>query len=176
MNQPWLASSTVRGMFSEPDVQITKDGLKGGLVTGHMTDHVTNGNLVCQGTQSKLIMYEGNLDWESFIIPFECMANRYGWTERDRINWLFDSLHRPALRYLCMLTESGDMVFADIKGKLYQHFGVTCQVVFASPREGIAREYAEEVCRLADQAYKGVESHMVESTAVYTSLTGLKNK
>ena len=29
---------------------------------------------------------------------------------------------------------------------------------------------------MADQAYKGVERHVVESTAVYMFLTGLKNK
>ena len=80
-----LTSNPMRGTFGEPDVQTMKVAQNGGMATGHGT----NGNPVRQGPQAKLITYEGNTDWESFIIPFERMANRYGWTERDQFNWLF---------------------------------------------------------------------------------------
>ena len=37
-------------------------------------------------------------------------------------------------------------------------------------------EFAEEVRRLADRAYKGADRQVAESTAVYTFLTGIKNR
>ena len=49
------------------------------------------------GPQAKLLTYDGSSDWVSFIIPFERMATRYGWTEDDKMNWLFEALRGSAL-------------------------------------------------------------------------------
>ena len=79
-----------------------------------------------------------------------------------------------------MLNERGEVVYEDIKGKLSQRFGamhflLVLRVKLSSLVQGkeSLEEYAEEVGRLADRAYKGVERPVIESTAVYTFPTGL---
>ena len=81
-------------------------------------------NTVRPEPHTQRITYDGNTDWEAFIVPFERMAKRYEWSEVDQINWLFDFMYRPPLRYLCGLAaRRQEVTYEDLINHLSYRFG-----------------------------------------------------
>ena len=42
--------------------------------------------------QTKLLNYEGQEDIDVFLVPFERLAERYAWSEMEKIDRLYESL------------------------------------------------------------------------------------
>ena len=58
-----------------------------------------------EASKVKLATYDGKEDWDSFLLPFEHLACKYGWTGAERIDRLHECLCGVAIRYVCSLLE-----------------------------------------------------------------------
>ena len=104
------------------------------------------------GPRSKLTTYDGTTEWESFVIPFERMAEEYGWLQHDHLNALFECLHGSVMRYLCTLSTNDCLTNAIAQQRLQMHFGMTDPLIalrsnLHSLQQGreSPEEFAEEI-------------------------------
>jgi hypothetical protein len=62
-------------------------------------------------------------DWAAYIIQFERMAKRYGWSEADQLDRLCESLRDKALKFYSSLPETTRESFPSLREKLDHRFG-----------------------------------------------------
>lgn len=63
---------------------------------------VHNRQPVLQDAQRpRLATFDGNDDWNSFQLPFERRARKYGWTAAERVDRLHECLRGASIRYVC---------------------------------------------------------------------------
>ena len=136
-----------------------------------------------KGPRVKMNTFDGTTDWESFIVPFERLATSYRWTDTDKINTLFESFRGNAIRFLCTMTKDQDLSFEEIRSELAERFGakehpLAMRAKLSSITQGkeSLEEFAEEVNRLAFQAYNNAGKAVRESAASYAFLMGIKSR
>ncbi|KAL2098215.1 hypothetical protein ACEWY4_007422 [Coilia grayii] len=132
--------------------------------------------------RTKMATYDGKEDWESFLLPFERLARKYGWNGAERVDRLHECLRGAAMRYVCSLPEHIREDYTLLKEHLTQRFGQHDPPATVRRKLGELRqskessaEFAEEVRRLITLAYPGVES-LQDQLAADAFLKGLKNQ
>lgn len=50
-----------------------------------------------EGPREKLAIFDGGGDWESFLVPFEQQARKYGWSGAHRVDYLHECLRGTAI-------------------------------------------------------------------------------
>lgn len=72
----------------------------------------------------KLATYDGRDDWDAFLLPFERLARKYGWTARERVDRLLECLRGAAIRYVRSLPERTREDYVLLVEQLTQRFGL----------------------------------------------------
>lgn len=81
-------------------------------------------NVVTQDTQRRrLATFDGNYEWDSFLLTFEHQARKYGWTAAERVDRLHKCLRGAAIKYVCSLPERTREDHALLVEQLTQCFG-----------------------------------------------------
>ncbi|KAI3370013.1 hypothetical protein L3Q82_024438 [Scortum barcoo] len=149
--------------------------------TGNRQDMVRH--LPNEACKIKLATYGGQEDWDSFLLPFERQARKYGWTGAERVDRLHECLRGVAIRYVCSLPEHIREDYTLLKEQLTQRFGVkdpptTVRRKLGELRQGkeSAAEFAEEVRRLVSLAYPGTDLLLQDQLATDAFLKGLRNQ
>lgn len=116
-------------------------------------------------------------------MPFERLAQKYGWTGAERVDRLHECLRGVAIRYVCSLPEHIREDYTLLKEQLTQRFGVkdpptTVRRKLGELRQGkeSPAEFAEEVQRLVSLAYPGTDLLLQDQLATDAFLKGLKNQ
>lgn len=149
--------------------------------SGHRQDMVRH--MPNEACKIKLTTYDGQEDWDSFLLPFEHQARKYGWTGAERVDRLHECLRGVAVRYVCSLSEHIREDYTLLKEQLTQRFGVkdpptTVRRKLGELRQGkeSAAEFAEEVRRLVSLAYPGTDLILQDQLATDAFLKGLRNQ
>lgn len=128
----------------------------------------------------KLAIYDGKEDWDAFLLPFERLARKYGWTAPERVDRLLECLRGAAIRYVCSLPERIREDYVLLVEQLTQRFGLkdpptTVRRKLGELRQGkeTTAEFAEEVRRLVTFAYPGVDLQLQDQLATDAFLKGL---
>ncbi|KAM3596786.1 uncharacterized protein V6R79_020929 [Siganus canaliculatus] len=131
----------------------------------------------------RLATFDGNDDWDSFLLPFERQARKYGWTAAERVDRLHECLRGAAIRYVCSLPERTREDYVLLVEQLTQRFGrkdppTTVRRRLVELRQGqeTSAEFAEEVRRLITLAYPGVDLQLHDQLATDAFLKGLRNQ
>ncbi|XP_043972480.1 uncharacterized protein LOC122830832 [Gambusia affinis] len=131
----------------------------------------------------KLATYEGDEDWDSFLMPFERQARKHGWSAAERVDRLHECLRGAAVRYICSLPERTREDYVLLVEQLTQRFGkkdppTTVRRRLGELRQGreTSAEFAEEVRRLTTLAYPGVDLQLQDQLATDAFLKGLRNQ
>ena len=141
-----------------------------------------NNQAAPRGPQTKLPTYEGKEEIEVFLVPFERLAERYNWTETEKIDRLYKSLKGKAMWYVCSLPKAMTANYISIRDSLTKRFGrkdppATVRRKLAEIRQkGESNdEFGEEVRRLITQAYPGTDLEMQDQLAAESFLRGYRN-
>ncbi len=51
--------------------------------------HYQGQPIAAEGPKAKLAVFDGSGDWESFLVPFERQARKYGWSGDYRVDCLY---------------------------------------------------------------------------------------
>lgn len=136
-----------------------------------------------EGPKPKMATYDRKEDWESFLLPFELMALKYGWNGAERVDRLHECLRGAATRYVCSFPEHIREDYTLLKEHLTQRFGQHDPPTTVRRRLGELRqskqsstEFAEEARRLVTLAYPGVELTLQDQLATDAFLKGLNNQ
>ncbi len=136
-----------------------------------------------EGPKTKLAVFDGSGDWESFLVPFERQARKYGWSGDYRVDCLYGCLRGPVIKYVCSLPEHIREDYILLKEQLTQRFGqreppTTIRRKLGELRQlkESAAEFAKEVQRLITLAYPGVELDLQDQLATDFFLKGLRNQ
>jgi len=181
-----------RSVNPEPDVR-RRDNRETECETSRLWSHhdeqrvrstVHNSQLALQEAQGpRLATFDGNDDWDSFLLPFERQARKYGWTAAERVDRLHECLRGAAIRYVCSLPERTREDYVLLVEQLTQRFGkkdppTTVRRKLGELRQGkeTSAEFAEEVRRLITLAYPGVDLQLQDQLATDAFLKGLKNQ
>ncbi len=145
--------------------------------------HYQGQPIAAEGPKAKLAVFDGSGDWESFLVPFERQARKYGWSGDYRVDCLYGCLRGPAIKYVCSLPEHIREDYTLLKEQLTQRFGqrdppTTIRRKLGELRQlkESAAEFAEEVQRLITLAYPGVELDLQDQLATDFFLKGLRNQ
>ncbi|KAL0168626.1 hypothetical protein M9458_036848, partial [Cirrhinus mrigala] len=145
--------------------------------------HYQSQPFAAEGPKAKLAVFDGSGDWESFLVPFERQARKYGWSGDYRVDCLYDCLRGSAIKYVCSLPEHIREDYTLLKEQLTQRFGqrdppTTIRRKLGELRQlkESAAEFAEEVQRLVTLAYPGVELDLQDQLATDFFLKGLRNQ
>ena len=76
-----------------------------------------------RGPQTKLLTYEGQEDIDVFLVPFERFAQRYAWSEMEKIDRLYESLKGKAMWYVCSLPRALTGNYRSPRESLTKRFG-----------------------------------------------------
>ncbi|XP_057691272.1 uncharacterized protein LOC130915330 [Corythoichthys intestinalis] len=140
-------------------------------------------NTLPEVQRAKLATFDGNEDWESFLMPFERQARKYGWSAMERVDRLHECLRGAAVRYVCSLPERTREDYVLLVEQLTQRFGkidppTTIRRKLGELRQGreTSAEFAEEVRRLITLAYPGVDLQLQDQLATDVFLKGLRNQ
>ncbi len=145
--------------------------------------HYQGQPIAAEGPKAKLAVFDGSGDWESFLVPFEWQARKYGWSGDYRVDCLYGCLRGPAIKYVCSLPEHIREDYTLLKEQLTQRFGqrdppTTIRRKLGELRQlkESAAEFAEEVQRLITLAYPGVELDLQDQLATDFFLKGVRNQ
>ena len=140
-------------------------------------------NTLSEPQRPKLATFDGNEDWDSFLMPFERQARKYGWSAIERVDRLHECLRGAAMRYVCSLPERTREDYVLLVEQLTQRFGkkdppTTIRRKLGELRQGreTSAEFAEEVRRLITLAYSGVDLQLQDQLATDVFLKGLRNQ
>ena len=135
-----------------------------------------------RGPQTKLLTYEGQEDIDVFLVPFERLAERYAWSEMEKIDRLYESLKGKAMWYVCSLPRALTGNYRSLRESLTKRFGrkdppSTVRRKLAEMRQkGESNdEFGEEVRRLVTRAYPGTDLEMQDQLAAEAFLRGYRN-
>lgn len=71
----------------------------------------------------KLATFDGNDDWDAFLLPFKCQARKHSWNAANRVDRLHECLRGAAIQYVCSLPEHIREDYLLLVEQLTQHFG-----------------------------------------------------
>lgn len=77
-----------------------------------------------RGPQTKLPTYDGQDDIDVFLVPFERIAERYAWSEIEKIDRLYESLKGKAMWYVCSLPRAMTANYRSLRESLTYRFGL----------------------------------------------------
>ncbi len=66
--------------------------------------------LTLMSYRPQLATFDGNDDWDSFLLSFECQARKYRCRTAQSVDWLHECLRGTALRYVCSLQTAEDFI------------------------------------------------------------------
>ncbi|KAK7918651.1 hypothetical protein WMY93_009935 [Mugilogobius chulae] len=131
----------------------------------------------------KLATFDGNEDWDSFLMPFERQARKCGWSAIERVDRLHECLRGAAVRYVCSLPERTREDYVLLVEQLTQRFGkrdppttIRRKIGELRQQRETSAEFAEEVRRLITLAYPGVDLQLQDQLATDAFLKGLRNQ
>ena len=109
-----------------------------------------------RGPGMKMPNYDGSGDIDVFFIPFDRLAERFGWSDKEKVDRLFQCLQGPALKFLCGLPADVLSSYAFIKVRLARRFTnmdqpATLRRQLADMRQKpgqLNEEFAEEVNKI----------------------------
>ncbi|TRZ00762.1 hypothetical protein DNTS_024559, partial [Danionella cerebrum] len=140
-------------------------------------------NTLPEPQRPKLATFDGNEDWDSFLMPFERQARKHGWSAIERVDRLHECLRGAAVRYVCSLPERTREDYVLLVEQLTQRFGKRDPPTTIRRKIGELRqaressaEFAEEVRRLITLAYPGVDLQLQDQLATDAFLKGLQNQ
>ncbi|KAK3098956.1 hypothetical protein FSP39_024662 [Pinctada imbricata] len=132
--------------------------------------------------RAKLPTYDGKEEFDVFIVPFERMAERYNWSEQEKIDKVYECLKGKAMWYMCSLPKEMLRNFDTIKDGLMKRFGrkdppttVRRKLSEIRQRQESNEEFGEEIRRLVTRAYPGVDLLLQDQLAAEAFLKGYKN-
>lgn len=135
-----------------------------------------------RGPQTKLPNYYGQDDIDVFLVPFERIAERYAWSEIEKIDRLYESLKGKAMWYVCSLPRAMTANYRSMRESLTKRFGrknppstVRRKLADMRQRGESNDEFGEEVRRLVTQAYPGTDFEMQDQLAAEAFLRGYRN-
>lgn len=76
-----------------------------------------------KGPKTKLPTYDGQDDIDVFLVPFERIAERYAWSEVEKIDRLYESLKGKAMWYVCSLPRAMTANYRSMRECLTKRFG-----------------------------------------------------
>lgn len=99
----------------------------------------------------KLATLDRNDDWESFLLPFERQARKYGWSAAERVDRLHECLRGAVIRYVCSLPERTREDYVLLVEQLTQRFGKRDSPTTVRRKLGELRQGGEASAEIAEE-------------------------
>jgi len=132
----------------------------------------------------KLGTYDGKNDWRPYFVQFEHIANRYEWSDRDRLDKLIECLRDRALKFFALKQKTIQDNYKAICKKMEERFGRKdlpnvvrrqLQELRQQPEETLD-EYAERAQDLAADGYPNTPDGFIQIVATDAFLKGCIDK
>ncbi|CAC5372749.1 unnamed protein product [Mytilus coruscus] len=128
--------------------------------------------------------YDGRSDWRPYLVQFNHIANRYNWTNQDRLDKLIECLRDRALKFFTTMPKSVQEEYQAVCKKMEDRFGRKdlphvirrqLQDLRQLPEEPLD-EYAERTQDLATDGFPGTPDDFIQIVATDAFLKGCMDK
>ena len=132
----------------------------------------------------KLQIFSGDTTkgrWSSFIMPFERIAIRHGWSEAKKLDRLLSCLTEKALEFAfkCKMNNS----FLELKNQLKLRFDLSDEPVAARQKLNTLKQdpdetlegFMQQVLNVATDGYGDFETTVLQQMAIEAFLRGCRN-
>ncbi|CAG2187715.1 unnamed protein product [Mytilus edulis] len=132
----------------------------------------------------KMSTYDGRSDWRPYLVQFNHIANRYNWTNQDRLDKLIECLRDRALKFFTTMPKSVQEGYQAVCKKMEDRFGRKdlphvirrqLQDLRQLPEEPLD-EYAERTQDLATDGFPGTPDDFIQIVATDAFLKGCMDK
>lgn len=149
----------------------------------HSTDQVLP-NKSSGPLPPKMATYDGRNDWRPYFVQFNHIANRYNWTNQQRLDKLIECLRDKALKFFTSRSTAIQEDYQAICKKLNERFGsrdlphiVRRQLQdLRQLQEESLEEYAERAQEMATDGYPGTPDAFIQVVAIDAFLKGCSDK
>ena len=133
----------------------------------------------------KLQLFSGDpsgISWLSFIMKFDRISQRRGWSEDKKLDRLYDCLTDKALKYAARSDNRDN--FAALKSELALRFDLKEEPVAARQQLHLAKQgddetlevYLQHILAIAMDGYKGASAVLLQQMATEAFLRGCRHK
>ncbi|CAG2207159.1 unnamed protein product [Mytilus edulis] len=132
----------------------------------------------------KMSTYDGRSDWRPYLVQSNHIANRYNWTNQDRLDKLIECLRDRALKFFTTMPKSVQEGYQAVCKKMEDRFGRKdlphvirrqLQDLRQLPEEPLD-EYAERTQDLATDGFPGTPDDFIQIVATDAFLKGCMDK
>lgn len=166
---------------SNLDCANTEEQCRNGANAPNRTRY-SSGHTSDKHNKPKLATFDGKEDWESFIVPLERIARRFGWSEEDTLDQVFTNLRGAASKFACKLPLDIRESYPLLRAQLQKRFGIKEPPTTARRRLSTYKQdtesnevFSEEIRQLVTLAYPDATREMQDEYAADAFLCGYKN-
>ena len=132
----------------------------------------------------KMSTFDGKSDWRPFYTQFTHIANRYKWTDQQKLDKLIECLRDRALKYFSSRPVEDQDSFKKLSAKLDERFGKKdlphiirrqLQDIKQDPDDSI-EEFADKVQEMTTDGYPDTPDNCRQTVAIDAFLRGCQNK
>ncbi|CAC5364585.1 unnamed protein product [Mytilus coruscus] len=132
----------------------------------------------------KMSTYDGRSDWRPYLVQFNHIANRYNWTNQDRLDKLIECLRDRALKFFTTMPKSVQEGYQVVCKKMEDRVGrkdlphvirrqlQDLRQLLEEPLD----EYAERTQDLATDGFPGTPDDFIQIVATDAFLKGFMDK